>query len=93
MKHCQLSTVKIIIAKGLPLHPFNDLFSRTICHQKGKTILDFNEEEMMGWQWNQLDHTKTICTLLQTDNHASTHHSNFYRPDALPGAQPTVSNH
>jgi len=23
-----------------------------------------------------------VCTLLQTDNHASTHHSVFYRPDA-----------
>jgi len=27
---------------------------------------------MMGWQWNQLDHMQIICTLLQTDNHAST---------------------
>jgi len=27
---------------------------------------------MMGWQWHQLDHMQIICTLLQTDNHAST---------------------
>jgi len=27
---------------------------------------------MMGWQWHQLDHMLIICTLLQTDNHAST---------------------
>ena len=26
----------------------------------------------MGWQWHQLDHMQIICTLLQTDNHAST---------------------
>ena len=26
----------------------------------------------MGWQWHQLDHMQTICTLLHTDNHAST---------------------
>jgi len=26
----------------------------------------------MGWQWHQLDHLQIICTLLQTDNHAST---------------------
>jgi len=32
---------------------------------------------MMGWQWQQLDHVQIICTLLQTDNHASTHHSVF----------------
>ena len=27
---------------------------------------------MTGWQWHQLDHMQIICTLLQTDNHAST---------------------
>jgi len=27
---------------------------------------------MMGWQWHQLDHMQIICTLLQTDDHAST---------------------
>ena len=26
----------------------------------------------MGWQWHQLDHMQIICTLLQTDNYAST---------------------
>jgi len=36
-----------------------------------------------------------ICfsTSLQTDNHASTPLSVFYRPDALPAAQPTASKH
>ena len=29
------------------------------------------KQEMMGWQWHQLDHTQIICTLLQSDNHAS----------------------
>jgi len=33
-----------------------------------------------------------ICTSLQTDNHASTSPLSFYRPDALPAAQPTASN-
>ena len=37
------------------------------------------------------DHMQTICTSLQTDNHTNTYHFNFYRPDALPDAQPTVS--
>ena len=36
---------------------------------------------------------QTICTLLQTDNHINTWSFNFYRPDALPDAQPTVSKH
>jgi len=35
----------------------------------------------------------TICTSLQTDNHTNTPSLNFYRPDALPDARPTVSKH
>jgi len=50
---------------------------------EGKTILDLNE----------LDNMQTICTSLQTDNHANTSPFNFYRLDALPDAQPTVSMH
>jgi len=52
------------------------------------------KQEMMGWQWHQLDHMQFTCTSLQTDNHASTSIAQFfYRPDALPDAQPTVSKH
>jgi len=40
-------------------------------YQKGKTNLDFTEARDSGWQWHQLGHMQ-ICTLLQTDNHAST---------------------
>jgi len=46
---------------------------------------------MMGWQWHQLDHMQIICTLLHTDNHTTTPPLSFYRPDALPAAQPTAS--
>jgi len=34
---------------------------------------------------------QTICTSLQTDNHANTSSRNFYMPDALPDAQQTAS--
>ena len=54
------------------IHPFSGLLSRTTrvsrC-QKGKTSLDLNEardDEVLGWQWHQLDHMQTICTSLQT---------------------------
>jgi len=47
----------------------------------------------MGWHWRQLDHMQIICTSLQTDNHASTSPLSFYKPDALPVAQPTASKH
>jgi len=46
---------------------------------------------MMGRQWHHLDHMQIIRTLLQTNNHASTSPLNFYRPDALPAAQPSVN--
>jgi len=35
------------------------------------------KQEMTGWQWHQLDRVQIICTLLQTDNHASTSSLNF----------------
>jgi len=52
------------------------------------------KQEMMGWQWHQLDHMQIICTSsLHTDNHASTLSVSFYKPDALPDVQPAASNH
>jgi len=81
----------------LLLHPFNGLFSRTTWvsrYQKGRTSLDLNEardDGVLGWKWHQLDHMQTICTSLQTDNHTNTSSVNFYRLDALPDAQLTVS--
>jgi len=49
---------------------------------------------MMGfWDDSGISWTimQTICTSLQADNHTNTSSVNFYRPDALPHAQPTVS--
>jgi len=87
-----------IIVLLLLLHQLNGLFSRTTWisrYQKSKTSLDLNEAReygVWGWQWHQLDHMQTICTSLQTDNHTNNTSSlNFYRPDVLPDAQPTVS--
>ena len=45
--------------------------TRVCRYQKGKTNLDFTEARDSEWQWHQLGHTQ-VCTLLQTDNHAST---------------------
>ena len=33
---------------------------------------------MMEWQLHQLDHMQVICTLLQTNNHASTSSLEFF---------------
>jgi len=55
-------------------HPFNVPFSgstQVSQYQKGKTNLDFTEARDSEWQWHQLGHMQ-VCTLLHTDNHAST---------------------
>ena len=56
-------------------------------YQKGKTNLDFTGARGSEWQWHQLGRMQ-LCTSLQTDNHTSTPPLSFYRPDALPAAQP-----
>jgi len=48
-------------------------------------------EEMLGWQWHQLDHMKIICNLFLTDIHTSTASLNYYGLDALPATQQKVS--
>jgi len=76
-------------------HTFNSLLTgttRVSQYQEGKTTLDFTEARDSERQWHQIGHTQ-VCTSLQTDNHASTPPLSFYRPDALPATQPTVSKH
>jgi len=76
-------------------HPFNGPFSWTTRvgrYRKDKTNLDFTEARDSEWQWHQLGHMQ-VCTLLQTDNHASTSPLSFLQADALPAAQPTASKH
>jgi len=80
----------------LHIHTFNSPLSRITRvsqYQKGKTNPDFTEARDTELQWHQLGHMQ-VCTLLQTDNHASTLPlSFFYRPDALSVTQPTASKH
>jgi len=77
------------------LHLFNVPLSGTTSvsrYQKGKTSLDSLEQEMMsssGISW-------AICKSAPRPRQITmptSHHSDFYRPDALPAAQPTVSKH
>ena len=92
----------------LPLHyyyyyyyyyPFNGLFSRTTWvsqYLKGKTRLDLNETiddgvcGCSGISWTICKQSAPHCRQITTP---TPHHSIFYRPDALPDAQPTVSKH
>ena len=67
-----LTALMILIHRVL--RPFNGLFSSTSLvsrHQKCKLFWILMKQEMMGWQWHQLD-PQIIGTSLQTDNHATT---------------------
>ena len=78
--------------KLLLLHTFNGPLSGTTQvsrYQKGKTDLDFTEARDSEWQWHQLGRMQ-VCTSLQTDNHASTHHSVFLQA-GCPSCRPTNS--
>ena len=73
-------------------HPFNGPFSwttRVSWYQKGKTNLDFTEASDSDWQWQQLGHVQ-VCTLLQTDSHASTRPLIFFQA-GRPSCRPTNS--
>jgi len=74
---------------------YNSPLSRTTLvswYLKGKTNLDFTEARDItgtGIIWairKSAPHSRQITT-------PAPHHSVFYRPDALPAAQPTVSKH
>jgi len=58
-------------------------------YQKGKTNLDFTESRDNEWQWHHLGHIR-VCTLLQTDNHASTPPLSFLQA-RCPSCCPTNS--
>ena len=76
-------------------HPFKGPFSGTTRvgrYQKGKTNLDFTEARDSEWQWNQLGHMQSAPRFRRITTPAP-RHSFFYRPDALPAAQPTASKH
>ena len=52
-------------------------------HQKDKPFWILREQEMLGWQWHELDHMQIICTSLQTDNRASTPITQFLEARCL----------
>ena len=73
-------------------HPFNGPLSGTTQvsrYQKGKTNPDFTEARDSEWQWHQLGHMQ-VCTLIQTDNHASNPPLSFLQA-GCPSCCPTNS--
>ena len=58
-------------------------------YQKGKLNLDFTEARDSEWQWHQPGRMQ-VCTLLQTDDHASTPPLSFLQA-GCPSCRPTNS--
>jgi len=50
------------------------------------------KQEIMRWQWHQLDHMQIICALRQITSPAP-HRSIFYQLDALADDRSTVLKH
>ena len=76
-------------------HPFNDPFSgttRVSRYQKEKPIWILLTQEIMSGSGISWDICKSASRCRQITTPAP-HHSVFYRPDALPAAQPTASKH
>ena len=66
--------------------------TRVSRHQKGNTSLDLLEQEIVSG--NGI--SRAICKYAPWPKHITmpaSHHSVFYRPDALSAAQPTASKH
>jgi len=76
----------------LHTHPFNCPFSGTTQvsrYQKGKAVWILLKQVTVsgsGISW-------AVCKSALTRTTLAPHHSVFYRPDALPATQPTVSKH
>ena len=90
------SVDNLILTSHTHTHTFNGPLSgtaRVSRYQKGKTNLDFTEARDSEWQWHQLGRMQTICTSLQTDNHASTSPLSFLQVGCPSAAQPTASEH
>ena len=77
------------------IHPFNGPLSgttRVSRYQKGKTIWILLKQETVSGSGISWATCKTAPRSRQITTPAP-HHSVFYRPDALPAAQPTASKH
>jgi len=84
--------MSVSVSTSTHTHTFNGPFSgttRVSRYQRGKTNLDFTEARDSKWQWHQLGHMQ-VCTLLQTDNHASTRPLSFLQV-GCPFCRPTNS--
>jgi len=63
--------------------------TRVSRYQQGKTNLDFTGARDSEWQWHQLGRMQ-VCTMLQTENHASTPPLSFLQA-GCPSCRPTNS--
>ena len=92
--------LKLVLWLPYPIHThtqsFNGSFSRTTWvggYQKDKQFWILLKQRWWGGSGISQTICKSICTSLQTDNHASTSPLTFLRAGCLPATQPTASKH
>ena len=90
------SNFTLLLLLQLLLHPFNGLFSRTISVSRHQKVRHSGFFWSKRW-WDGSGISWTICKSFAPRSRQITtpvsHHSAFYRPDALPAAQQTASKH
>jgi len=80
VRYLGVFSLQSLSAYNTHTQPFNGPLSgttRVSQYKKGKTNLDFTEARDSEWQWHQLGRMQ-VCTVLQTDNHASTPPLKFF---------------
>jgi len=76
--HCGHFTAGLMHIQTYWQTPFEQpLFQNNLCKPASERLDQSGFWWSKRWQWHQLDHMQIICTLLQTDNHASTSSLNF----------------
>jgi len=94
-RHADVHTSEIIIIKQQQQHPFNGPLSgttRVSRYQKVKAIWILLKQETVSGSGISWAVCKSASRCRQITMPAP-HHSVFYRPDALPVAQPTASKY
>jgi len=96
MAGCLRLGLAILVTLHTHTHPFNGPLCWTTQvsrYQKGKTNLDFTEARDSEWHWHQLGCVCKSAPHSRQITMPASHHSVYYRPDALPATQLTVSKH
>jgi len=73
--------------------PFWYRLTQVVLKKKSLDLNEARDDGVLGRQWHQLDICKQSAPRYSQITTPTPHKLNFYRPDAVPDTQPTVSKH